>query len=200
MLYGNLEANQGKITNGKLMDRYKSPLVWIDLEMSGLNPQVDSILEIATVVTNNDLEIIAEGPNIVIHQPNEILEAMDDWNTTQHNGSGLVKAVRESTISVIEAETQTLAFLQQFTKKRMSPLCGNSVWQDRLFIQRYMRRLDEYLHYRIVDVSSVKEIVRRWYSGNPEEKFIKPENHRALEDILYSIAELRHYRTYFFIP
>jgi oligoribonuclease len=181
------------------MDRYKSSLVWIDLEMTGLDPDRDTILEIATVVTNNDLEIIAEGPNIVIHHSDEVLTLMDEWNTTQHTSSGLVKAVQQSTINLEEAEQETLAFLQNYTKKRMSPLCGNSVWQDRLFIQHHMPHLDAFLHYRIIDVSSIKEVVRRWYSGNPYEKFIKPENHRAHEDILYSIAELKHYRTHFFI-
>jgi oligoribonuclease len=181
------------------MDRYKNHLVWIDLEMTGLQPETDTILEIATVITNNDLEIIAEGPNFVIHHTEEVLARMDEWNTTQHTSSGLVQAAKESTISLEYAEAETLYFLKQYTKRRMSPLCGNSVWQDRLFIQRYMPQIDDFLHYRIIDVSSVKEVIRRWYSGNPQEKFIKPENHRAHEDILYSIAELKHYRTYFFI-
>lgn len=181
------------------MDRYRSNLVWIDCEMTGLNPETDTILEIATIVTNNDLEIIAEGPNLVIHHSDEILNRMDDWNTTQHTSSGLVKEVKESTITIEQAEEQTIAFLKTYTRKHMSPLCGNSVWQDRLFIQRYMPHLDDFLHYRIIDVSSIKEVVRRWYLGNPHGKFLKPENHRAHEDILYSVAELRHYRTYFFV-
>jgi oligoribonuclease len=180
------------------MDRYKSALVWIDLEMTGLNPEHDTILEIATVVTTNTLELIAQGPSFVIHQPDELLAKMDSWNTEHHTKSGLVDAVRKSTISLKEAEAATLTFLEKYAHKNFSPLCGNSVWQDRFFLKRHMPSIDRFLNYRIIDVSSIKEVIKRWYPYSPYEHFVKVENHRALEDILQSIEELKHYQTYFF--
>lgn len=180
------------------MDRYKSALVWIDLEMTGLNPEHDTILEIATVVTTNNLELIAQGPSFVIHQPDELLAQMDAWNQEHHTKSGLVKAVQQSTVSLKEAEVATLAFLQTYAHKNFSPLCGNSVWQDRIFLKRHMPSINEFLNYRIIDVSSIKEVIKRWYPESPFEHFVKVENHRALEDILQSVEELKHYRTYFF--
>lgn len=174
-------------------------LVWIDLEMTGLNPDHDSILEIATIITDNDLEIIAQGPALVIHQPDSLLSTMDEWNVTHHTASGLVKSVRESVISLAEAEAQTLSFISQYCKAQKAPLCGNSVWVDRIFLRAWMPTLESYLNYRIIDVSSIKEAIRRWYPKRPETRFVKPEGHRALEDITYSIQELKHYKTNFFV-
>jgi oligoribonuclease len=169
-----------------------APLVWIDMEMSGLDPDACRILEIATIVTNAGLEVLAEGPDLVVHQPDEVLDAMDEWCTRHHGESGLTSQVRASAVSEAEAERQTLEFLAQWTQAGASPLCGNSVHQDRRFIGRYMPRLDAFLHYRLVDVSTLKELGRRWY---PDLKAPpKRETHRALDDIRESIAELRFYR------
>lgn len=170
-----------------------APLVWIDMEMSGLDPDACRILEIATIITDARLEIIAEGPDLVVHQPDAVLAAMDEWCTRHHGESGLTDQVRASSTSEAEAERQTLEFLARFTQPGTSPLCGNSVHQDRRFIARYMPGLDAFLHYRLVDVSTLKELSRRWY---PEVKAPpKRETHRALDDIRESIAELRFYRT-----
>jgi oligoribonuclease len=169
-----------------------APLVWIDMEMSGLDPGTCRILEIATIVTNGKLEILAEGPDLVVHQGSEVLDAMDEWCTRHHGESGLTAQVRASTIDEAEAERLTLEFLAQWTQAGASPLCGNSVHQDRRFMARYMPRVDAFLHYRLVDVSTIKELSRRWY---PELKPpLKRETHRALDDIRESIAELRFYR------
>ena len=170
-----------------------APLVWIDMEMSGLDPESCHILEIASVVTTGSLELIAEGPDLVVHQPDEVLDAMDEWCTQHHGASGLTEAVRTSGVSLEEAEGRTLEFLSEHTRAGASPLCGNSVWQDRRFIIRYMPALERFLHYRIVDVSSVKELVRRWYPGVVPPT--KRESHRALDDIRESIDELKFYRT-----
>lgn len=178
------------------VSRVTAPLVWIDLEMSGLDPETCRILEIATIVTDAELRIVAEGPDIVVHQPDEVLDAMDDWCTKHHGDSGLTAQVRASTIDLAEAEAQTIAFLEQHTERGTSPLCGNSVWQDRRFIAKYMPRLDAFLHYRLVDVSTVKELVRRWYPS--VEPPPKAESHRALGDIRESIAELAYYRQHVF--
>ncbi len=173
-----------------------APLVWIDMEMSGLDPDACRILEIATIVTNGELEVLAEGPDIVVHQPDEVLEAMDEWCTRHHGDSGLTDQVKASSIGEAEAERQTLEFLAAWTRPGASPLCGNSVYQDRRFISRYMTQLEGFLHYRLVDVSSIKELSRRWY---PEIKAApKRETHRALDDIRESIEELRFYRAHLF--
>lgn len=169
-----------------------APLVWVDLEMSGLDPDTCKILEIATIVTDADLDVVAEGPDLVVHQDDAVLEAMDEWCTTHHGESGLTASVKASTISLEDAEAQTLSFLQQHTKSGKSPLCGNSIWQDRRFIARYMPKLDAFLHYRLVDVSTIKELSRRWYPDVSAPS--KGESHRALDDIRESIAELRFYR------
>lgn len=169
-----------------------APLVWIDLEMSGLNPDTCKILEIATLVTDEDLALVAEGPDIVVHQLDEVLDAMDEWCTTHHGESGLTAAVKASTISLAEAEAQTLTFLEAHTEAGTSPLCGNSIWQDRRFIARYMPKLDAFLHYRMIDVSTVKELSRRWYADAKAPA--KGQSHRALDDIRESIAELQFYR------
>lgn len=170
-------------------------LIWIDLEMTGLIPKRDTIIEIATIVTDVNLNVVAEGPVLAIHQSNAVLDAMDEWNTRQHGASGLTERVRQSHISLADAEQQTIAFLQQHVPPQTSPMCGNTVSQDRLFLNRYMPDLELYFHYRQIDVSTLKELARRW---NPAlEKFAKEEKHLALEDIRESIAELRYYREYF---
>lgn len=174
----------------------KSNLVWIDMEMTGLDPDTDHILEIATIVTDSDLNVIAEGPVIAVHQSDEILDAMDEWCTRTHGESGLTDRVKKSSVSVEEAERQTLEFIEQHVNEGESPLCGNSVGQDRRFMYRYMPTLEAYLHYRIVDVSTLKELAKRW---NPESLngFNKAGTHKALDDIRESIAELQHYRKTF---
>ena len=172
-------------------------LVWIDMEMTGLDPDVDTILEIASLVTDNDLTVIAEGPVLAIHQPEEHLAAMDAWNVEHHTASGLVERVRRSPVNVTEAQALTLAFVQRYAERHVAPLCGNTVWQDRRFLKRYMPILEDWLHYRIVDVSTVKELARRW---KPEllDRFKKRNTHRALADIRESVAELKYYRDAFF--
>ncbi len=173
-------------------DSLHPPLVWIDLEMSGLDPERCEILEIATVVTDADLGVLGEGPDLVIHQPDAVLAAMDTWCTEHHGASGLTDAVKGSSIDLATAELRTLTFLRELCEPGLSPLCGNSVYMDRIFINRHMPALGEFLHYRTVDVSTIKELVKRWYPtlSTPP----KRESHRALDDIRESIAELRHYR------
>lgn len=171
-------------------------LIWIDLEMTGLDPDRDVIIEMATIVTDSDLNTLAEGPVIAIHQPEEILAGMDEWNTRQHGQSGLTQRVRESTVSMAEAEAQTLAFLEQWVPKRSSPICGNSICQDRRFLYRHMPRLEGYFHCRNLDVSTLKELAARW-APQVRESFKKGNTHLALDDIRESIAELRHYRDHF---
>jgi oligoribonuclease len=166
-------------------------LVWIDMEMSGLDPDTCVPLEIASVVTNAALDVIATGPNLVIHQPASVMNAMDEWNTKHHGESGLTAAVLASKVSCREAELETLAFLERWVKAGASPLCGNSVAQDRRFLYRHMSGLEAFFHYRIIDVSTLKELVRRWYGVVAPPK---AGTHRALDDILESIAELRWYR------
>lgn len=176
---------------------HESNLIWIDLEMTGLDPDNDVIIEIATVVTNANLEILAEGPVYAIHQSDGVLEGMDEWNTRQHGNSGLTQRVRESTITLARAEVDTIEFLQQWVPKGKSPMCGNSICQDRRFLARGMPTLERYFHYRNLDVSTIKELARRW---RPEvaEGVKKSGTHLALDDIKDSIAELEHYRKTFF--
>jgi oligoribonuclease len=169
-------------------------LVWMDLEMTGLDPEKERIIEVAVLVTNGQLEIVAEGPSLVIHQPDELLGAMDDWNRQHHGSSGLVERVRGSEVTEEQAEEQVLAFLRANCQERTTPLCGNSIHQDRRFLRRYMPKVDAYLHYRMVDVSTVKELVKRWYPDVARKVPSKSESHRALEDIRESVAELRYYR------
>ncbi|MFT5887556.1 MAG: oligoribonuclease [Zhongshania sp.] len=171
-------------------------LIWIDLEMTGLDTQNDHIIEIATVVTDSDLNIIAEGPMLAIHQSDEVLAAMDEWNTRQHGGSGLTKRVQETCITAAEAERLTLAFLDKHVEKGASPMCGNSICQDRRFMAREMPELEAFFHYRNLDVSSVKELARRW---RPElmAGLTKSSSHLALDDVYDSIAELKYYREHF---
>ena len=175
----------------------QNKLVWIDLEMTGLDPQVDTILEIATIITDMNLNIIAHGPNIIIHQPDEILDVMNDWCKKNHQASGLTDAVKNSTTSLEQAEQQTLDFIHQHTERRCAFLAGNSIWQDRLFIQKYMPRILEHLHYRMVDVTSIKELLEGWH--NIKHPYTKNSAHRALDDIQESINELAFYRKHFFV-
>ncbi|MFP4147344.1 MAG: oligoribonuclease [Halorhodospira sp.] len=171
-------------------------LIWIDLEMTGLDPVHDRIIEMAVVVTDSNLDTVAEGPVLAIHQDPALLDRMDAWNTRQHGQSGLIERVRASTITEADAEAQVLAFLQQHVPRRTSPMCGNSICQDRRFLAQWMPELEAYFHYRHIDVSTLKELARRW-APEVAEGVRKSGNHLALDDIRDSIAELRHYRREF---
>ncbi|MBR0459049.1 MAG: oligoribonuclease [Victivallales bacterium] len=171
-------------------------LIWIDMEMTGLNPETDSILEIATLITDNDLRIVAEGPVLAVHQSDEVLASMNEWCIEHHTASGLVDRVRESRIDTAQAEALTLDFVKQWVPEKKSPLCGNSVGQDRRFLYKYMPALQSYLHYRTLDVSTVKILAQRWFPTLPP--FEKKECHLALDDIRESIAELAYYRKHLF--
>jgi oligoribonuclease len=168
-------------------------LIWIDMEMTGLAPDSDRIIEIAMLVTDADLRVIAEGPVLVLHQPDEVLEAMDSWNKGTHKKSGLIDKVRASRLTEAEAEAQAVAFLRPHVAANVSPMCGNSICQDRRFLARWMPKLEAHFHYRNLDVSTLKELVRRW---KPEvlKGFSKEGKHEALADILESIEELKFYR------
>ena len=174
----------------------KTNLIWIDLEMTGLVPEKDIIIEIATVVTDADLNVLAEGPSLAIHQDNKYLESMDAWNTRQHTKSGLVQRVKESEISVNEAEKQTLDFVMKYVDPDTSPMCGNSICQDRRFLYNYMPKLERFFHYRHIDVSTLNELAVRWKPDVVSNSF-KQSKHLALSDIYDSINELKHYREYF---
>lgn len=173
-------------------------LVWMDLEMTGLQPEQDRILEIAVLITDADLNIVAEGPELVIHQSEEQLALMDEWNRKTHGNSGLIDRVRASTVTEADAEAQIMAFLKKHVGKRVAPLAGNSIHQDRRFLAKYMTEVDAYLHYRLVDVSSLKELARRWFPETYAAVPKKSERHRALEDIRGSVEELRFYRQVLF--
>lgn len=168
-------------------------LIWIDLEMTGLSPERDVIIEIATLVTDADLNILAEGPALAIHQCDAVLAGMDEWNTRQHGGSGLTDRVRSSTVATRDAEQATLDFLSVWVLRGKSPMCGNSICQDRRFLARHMPRLESYFMYRNLDVSTLKELARRWYP-DVFAGFSKNSSHLALDDIRDSVAELQHYR------
>ncbi len=174
----------------------KDNFVWIDLEMTGLDPDKEVIIEIATIVTDSQLNILAEGPDLVLHQPEIYLTRMDDWNRNQHSKSGLIDDVRKSMISLEAAEAQTLDFIRQFCETKQNPLCGNAVHHDRRFLIKYMPKIHEFLHYRHIDVSTVKTLVQKWYPKQKEVK--KSTSHRALSDIRESIEELRFYRANYF--
>jgi len=172
-------------------------LIWVDLEMTGLEPDHDTIIEIATIVTDSDLNVIAEGPVFAVHQSAARMEGMDDWNTNQHGGSGLTQRVLDSEITMQQAEAETIAWLEQYVAAGKSPMCGNSIGQDRRFMVKYMPKLEAFFHYRNLDVSSVKELARRW---RPDvlAGVKKSGSHLAMDDIRDSIAELQHYRETFF--
>jgi len=174
----------------------KNNLIWIDLEMTGLEPKIDVIIEIATIVTDADLNILAEGPSLAIHQPDEALDAMDEWCTNQHGKSGLTQRVKDSKVSVADAEQQTISFLNEYVEAGVSPMCGNSIGQDRRFLDKYMPELEAFFHYRNLDVSTLKELAKRW---RPEVAagVVKKGSHLALDDIKDSIEELKHYREHF---
>jgi oligoribonuclease len=168
-------------------------LIWIDLEMTGLRPERDRIIEIATLITDNELNVLATGPVLALWQPESVLTTMDDWNQSHHGQSGLLERVRQSSISEAEAEAQTLAFVSQYVPAGKSPICGNSIGQDRRFLYQYMPKLEAYFHYRNLDVSTLKILAQRW-APQIMAGFSKQEKHRALDDIAESIDELRYYR------
>ena len=181
------------------MDR-STTLLWIDLEMTGLDPERDVILEIASIVTDDNLQVLHEGPSLVIHHDDAVLDRMSDEVKELFSKSDLIERVKQSSTSLEDAQAQTVAFIKQYcSNDEPPPLCGNSIWQDRVFLARYMPQVLELLHYRIIDVSTIKELVNRWYPDDPDAKFNKAETHRALADIRESIAELKHYREGFFI-
>lgn len=175
------------------MTQNKDNLIWIDLEMTGLDTFNDQIIEIATVVTDKELNILAEGPVIAVHQPQTLLDSMDEWNTNQHGKSGLIERVQKSDYNEARAELETIDFLESFVPKGASPMCGNSICQDRRFLARCMPRLEDFFHYRNLDVSSLKELAQRW-SPDTVKQFSKKGSHLALDDILESIEELKFYR------
>jgi oligoribonuclease len=172
-------------------------LVWLDMEMTGLDPEVDGVLEVAMIVTDSDLEVVAVAPVFTVFQEDSVLATMDEWNVTHHTESGLLERVKSEGVAIEEAEERMLEFLRLHVDERASPLCGNSIGQDRRFIVKYLPRLDEFLHYRSIDVSTIKELARRWrpevYGG-----FEKSGRHQALEDVRESIDELKFYRERFF--
>ena len=174
-------------------EQSETHLVWMDMEMTGLDPKTCVILEIATLITDKDLNLVAQGPALAVHQPDQVLEAMDDWNKKQLGESGLTPALKASKTGLAEAEKQTVDFIAAHCKPKSSPLCGNTIYQDRRFLLEYMPVLDAYLHYRLVDVSTIKELVKRWY-GPEFQAPPKKQKHKALDDILETIEELKFYR------
>jgi len=180
------------------MDRTKN-LIWVDLEMTGLDPDEHVILEVASIITDSQLNVIAEGPVLVLHQPEENLKKMDSWVKETHTASGLIDAVRSSNISVQDAKKQTLEFFKTHCDPDTALLAGNSVWQDRNFLKKYMPSLVDFCYYRVLDVTAIKEVVLRWYPEHPQAEFEKKDVHRALDDIKESIEELKHLREHFFV-
>ena len=174
----------------------KQNLIWIDLEMTGLEPETDSIIEIATIVTDKDLNILAEGPVLAVSQTKQTMDAMDDWNQKHHGQSGLIERVLNSPLSESDVEQQTIEFLEQWVPKGASPMCGNSICQDRRFMANYMPTLEAFFHYRNLDVSTLKELASRW-APEVMKGFKKKATHQALDDVIESIEELKHYREHF---
>ncbi|WP_448126694.1 oligoribonuclease [Salinicola sp. NYA28a] len=189
-------ASNSSTTNSSAAGTRSDLLVWIDLEMTGLDPDRERIIEVATLITDAELNLIAEGPVLAVHQPDALLDGMDEWNQKTHGESGLIQRVRESAIDTAEAERRTLAFLATYVSPGTSPVCGNSVHQDRRFMEREMPALNDFFHYRNLDVSTLKELAKRW---NPAaaSSFTKQNTHQALDDIRESLAELKHYRETF---
>ncbi len=175
----------------------KTNLIWIDLEMTGLDTINDHIIEIATIMTDSELNVLAEGPMLAISQPKSVLDGMDEWNTRQHEKSGLSKRVLNTDMTLAGAEVETLEFLQQWVPAKASPMCGNTICQDRRFLAREMPTLEAFFHYRHIDVSTIKELSRRWYPD--AEPYVKQGSHLAMDDIRDSIRELQHYRRHFFV-
>ena len=176
--------------------KHPDNLIWIDLEMTGLDTDNDVIIEIATIITDSQLKVLAEGPAIAVKQPDALLDGMDEWNTRQHNQSGLVQRVKDSVVSLAEAEQMTLEFVSQWVPAGRSPMCGNSICQDRRFLHRGMPNLEQFFHYRNLDVSTLKELAARWAPA-VRDGFQKESSHLAMDDIRDSIAELQHYREHF---
>lgn len=177
----------------------KDLLVWLDLEMTGLNPKTCTILEIGAIITDSELETVAEGPFLAIHHSEKVLKGMEAWSKHHHRKSGLTDACRESKYSLKKAESAVFDFVKLYCKERTAPLCGNTIWQDRRFLVKYMPRLESYLHYRVIDVSSVKELVKRWYPEGYKMPREKNQTHRVADDIRESIEELKFYRKKVFI-
>lgn len=192
-----MNTPKAQITHPKPTVKVKKALIWIDLEMTGLDTVRDEIIEIATIVTDDDLNILAEGPVLAIKVADTVLNNMDDWNKNQHGQSGLIDRVRRSTVTLADAQTATLEFLAKWVDKGVSPMCGNSICQDRRFLARQMPDLEAYFHYRNLDVSSVKELCYRW-RPDLANSYQKGGTHLALDDVRDSIRELRHYREHFF--
>ncbi len=190
------QANETELAPVKAAAPNEFNLVWVDMEMTGLNPDTDRIIEVAVVVTDAELNVIAEGPVFAVHQPDEVLDAMDAWNKGTHGRSGLIERVKASTVSEAQVEEELIAFLKKYVPSGKSPMCGNSICQDRRFMARSMPKLEAFFHYRNVDVSTIKELCRRW---KPEliSGFKKQQMHTALADIVESIEELRYYREHF---
>jgi oligoribonuclease len=178
------------------MPQDQTHLIWLDMEMSGLDPDACRILEVAVVVTDKHLNTVAEGPVLVVRQSDVILDAMDEWNKNTHGRSGLIEKVKASLMNEAEVESRLVEFISQYVPKGVSPCCGNSVHQDRRFMERYMPRLDNYFHYRNVDVSTLKELASRW-APEVKKSFQKKTRHTALADVYESIDELKHYREHF---
>ncbi len=178
------------------MAQNQNHLVWLDMEMTGLFPDTDRVIEIAMVVTDGELNVVSEAPTLVIHQPDSVLDAMDDWNKSTHGKSGLIERVKASALNEAEAEAQCLDFLMQYVPSRTSPMCGNSICQDRRFMARWMPKLEDYFHYRNIDVSTLKELARRW-KPDMAKGVKKHGKHEALADIYESIEEMKHYREHF---
>ena len=193
------QAQDSSSLNPALPPRDDNRLVWVDMEMTGLDPFTDRVIEVAVVITDSFLNLVVEGPVIAIHQTDEVLASMDAWNTNTHGKSGLIQRVKESSIDETQAQATLIEFLSQYIGKNKSPMCGNSICQDRRFMAKHMPQLEAYFHYRNLDVSTLKELCKRWNPGMSK-KFIKKTKHTALSDILESIDELRFYREHFIVP
>ncbi|MCW3479018.1 oligoribonuclease [Neisseriaceae bacterium JH1-16] len=178
------------------MAQDQNNLIWLDMEMTGLNPDSDRIIEVAMIVTDSQLNVVAESPVLVVHQSDAVLDGMDDWNKNTHGKTGLIDKVKASTLNEADAEAQLLAFMEQYVPSRTTPMCGNTIHQDRRFMARWMPKLEAYFHYRNLDVSTLKELAKRW---KPEvaKGVVKKGKHEALADILESIEEMKHYREHF---